>query len=101
MDETFKVNLDGGENHVEEATQVDEKKEDRVGQYVIPDESNGINQYNMQYKDITYPSNKEMDNKIIDKENDDPEQDCDKRKADVANNKDDQCCNKNVTITNT
>ena len=35
MDETFKVNVDGGENHVEEATQVDEKNEDRVGQYVI------------------------------------------------------------------
>ena len=63
MDETFKVNVDGGENHVEEATQVDEKKEDRVGQYVILDESNGINQYNMQYKNITYPSNKAMTTK--------------------------------------
>ena len=58
MDKTFKVNVDGGENHVEKATQVDEKK-------------------------------------------DDPDQDCDKRHADVANNKDDQCCDKNVTITNT
>ena len=26
MDETFKVNVDGGENHVEEATKVDEKR---------------------------------------------------------------------------
>ena len=26
MDETFKVNVDGGENHIEEATQVDEKR---------------------------------------------------------------------------
>ena len=58
MDETFKVNVDGGENRVEEATQVDKKK-------------------------------------------DDYDQDCDKRQADVANNKDDQCCDKNVTITNT
>ena len=48
IDKTFKENEDGGENHVEEAIQVDEKKEDRVGQYVIPDESNGINQYNTQ-----------------------------------------------------
>ena len=55
----------------------------------------------MQYKDITYPSNKQIDNEIIDKEKDDPDQDCDKRQADVANNKDDQCCNKNITITNT
>ena len=55
----------------------------------------------MQYKDITYPSNKGIDNKIIDKEKDDPDQDCDKRQANVANNKDDQCRNKNVTITNT
>ena len=31
IDGTFKENKDGGENHVEEATQVDEKKEDRVG----------------------------------------------------------------------
>ena len=66
IDETFKENEDGGENHVEEATQVDEKNEDRVGQYVIPDESNGINQYNMQYKDISYPINKGIDNGIID-----------------------------------
>ena len=58
MDETFKVNVEGGENHVEETTQIDEKK-------------------------------------------DDPNQDCDKRQADVANNKYDQCCDKNVTITNT
>ena len=57
MDETFKVNVEGGENHVEETTQVDEKK-------------------------------------------DDLDQDCDKRQANVANNKDDQCCDKNVTITN-
>ena len=63
--------------------------------------SNHINQYNMQYKDITYPSNKGIDNKIINKEKDDPDQDCDKRQVDVANNKDDQCCDKNVTITNT
>ena len=63
MYETFKVNVDGGENHVEEATQVDGKKEDRVGQYVIPDESNGINQYYMQYKDITYPSKRELTTK--------------------------------------
>ena len=55
----------------------------------------------MQYKDITYPSNKGVDNEIIDKEKDDPDQDCDKRQANVANNKDDQCCDKNVTITNT
>ena len=26
MDKTFKVNVDGGENHIEEATQVDEKR---------------------------------------------------------------------------
>ena len=26
MDETFKVNVEGGENHVEETTQVDETK---------------------------------------------------------------------------
>ena len=101
IDETFKENEDEGENHVEEATQVDEKKEDRVGQYVIPNESNGINQYNMQYKDIAYPSDKGIENEIIDKEKDDPDQDCDKRQANVANNKDDQCCDKNVTITNT
>ena len=101
MDKTFKVNVDGGENHVEEATQVDEKKEDRVGQYVIPDESYGINQYNMQYRDITYPSDKGIDNEIIDKEKDDPNQYYDKRQTDVANNKDDQCYNKNITITNT
>ena len=31
IDKTFKVNVDRGENHVEEATQVDGKKEDRVG----------------------------------------------------------------------
>ena len=55
----------------------------------------------MQYKDITYPSNKGIDNKIIDKEKDDPNQDCDKRQANVANNKDDQCYDKNITITNT
>ena len=67
MDKTFKVNVEGDENHVEEATQVDEKKEDRVGQYVILDGSNDINQYNMQYKDITYPSNKGIDIEIIDK----------------------------------
>ena len=47
MEGTFKVNVHGGENHVAEATKVDEKKEDGVGQYVIPDESNGINQYNI------------------------------------------------------
>ena len=58
MDETFKVNVNGGENHIEKATQVVEKKDDH-------------------------------------------DQDCDKRQADVANNKDDQCCDKNVTITNT
>ena len=68
IDGTFKENEDECKNHVEEATQVDEKNEDKVGQYVIPDESNGINQYNMQYKDITYPSNKG-----IDKEKDDPD----------------------------
>ena len=55
----------------------------------------------MQYKDIAYPSNKGIDNEIIDKEKDDPDQDHDKGQADVANNKDDQCCNKNFTITNT
>ena len=101
IDRTFKENEDECENHVEEATQVDEKNEDRAGQYVIPDESNGINQYNMQYKDITYPSNKGIDIEIIDKEKDDPDQDYDKRQADVANNKDDQCYDKNITITNT
>ena len=43
----------------------------------------------MQYKYITYPINK-----WIDKEKDDPDQDFDKGQADVANNKDDQCCDK-------
>ena len=101
IDRTFKEREDECENHVEEATQVDEKNEDRVGQYVICDESNGINQYNMKYKDITYPSNKGIDNEIIDKEKDDPDQDYDKRQVYVAKNKDDQCYDKNITITNT
>ena len=37
----------------------------------------------------------------VDEEKDDPDQDCDKRQADVANNKDHQGYDKRVTITNT
>ena len=55
----------------------------------------------MQDKYLTYPSNEDNDNEIIDKEKDDPYQDYDKRQADVANNKYDQCYDKNITITNT
>ena len=55
----------------------------------------------MQYKDITYPSNEDNDNEIIDKEKDDPDQDCDKRQADVTNNNDDQCIDNNIKIANT
>ena len=55
----------------------------------------------MQDKDITYPSNEENNNEIIDKEKDDPNQDCDNRQADVTNNIDDQCIDNNITITNT
>ena len=98
IDKTFKGNEDGCENHIEQATQADVKDEDIVHHYVIPDESNGINQDNMQDRDITYPSNEENDNEIFEKEKDDPGQDCDKRQANVANNNDDQCIDNNITI---
>ena len=100
FDETFKGNEDGCENHVEQTTQAHVKNEDTLDHYVISDESNGINKDIMQYKDITYPSNEDNDNEIIDKEKDDPDQDCDKKQADVVNNKDDQRIDNNVTITN-
>ena len=79
IDETFKGNEDVCENHIEEAAQADVKEEDIVYHHVIPDESNDIDQDNMQDKDITYPSNEETDNKIFDKEKDYPNQYCDKR----------------------
>ena len=48
----------------------------------------------MQDKDTTYPINDEIDNEIVDKEKDDPNQDCDERQIGVANNKYDQCIDK-------
>ena len=100
IDETFKGNEDGCENSVEQVTQVDIRDGDTLDHYVIPNESNGINQDNMQDKDITYPSNEESYKEIFDKEKDDPYQDCDKRQVDVANNNDNQCIDNNITITN-
>ena len=99
IDKTFKENKDVCENHVEEATQVDVKEEDTIDPYVIPNESNDIDLDNMRDKDIAQPSNDEIDNKIIDKEKDNPHQNCDTRQDDVANNKHDQCIDSNATIT--
>ena len=100
IDETFKENEDGCENLVEQTTQDNIKDEDTIDYYVISDESNGINQDIAQGKYITYPSNEENDNEIIDKEKDDLDQDCDKSQADVTNNNNDQCIDNNITITN-
>ena len=101
IDETFKENEYGCENRVEQTTQANVKDENTIDYYVISNESNGINQDIVQDKYITYPSNEENDNKIIDKEKDDLDQDCDKSQADVTNNNNDQCINNNITITNT
>ena len=76
IDETFKENEDGCENLVEQITQDNLKDEDTIDYYVISDESNGINQDIVQDKYITYPSNEENDNEIIDKEKDYLDQDC-------------------------
>ena len=72
-------NEDGCENRVEKNTQATVNDEDTVNYYVISNESNCINQDNMQDKDITYPSNEENDNEMFGEEKDDPDQDCDKR----------------------
>ena len=100
IDETFKENEYGCENHVEQTTEANVKYEDTIDYYVIFDESNGINQDIVQDKYITYPSNEENDNEIIDKEKDDLDQDCDRSQADVTNNNNDQCIDNNITITN-
>ena len=100
IDETFKENEYGCENHVEQTTQANVKDEDTIDYYVISDESNDINQDIVQDKYITYPSNEENDNEIIDKEKNDRVQDFDKRQADVTNNNDDQFIDNNITIKN-
>ena len=71
-----------------------------VDYHVISNESNGINQDIVQDKDITYPSNEENENEIIDKEKDDPDQYCDKIQVDVTKSNYYQCIDNNITITN-
>ena len=100
MTKTFKENEDGCENRVEQTTQANVKDGDTIDYYVISDESNGIDQDIVKDKYITYHSNEENDNEIIDKEKDDLDQDCDMSQADVTSNNNDQCIDNNITITN-